>query len=299
MDIISSPESMQAAAQELRRAGRAIGLVPTMGFLHAGHLSLIALARQHLMQDRPAIVLSLFVNPTQFGPNEDFASYPRDFERDRRLCEQAGVDIIFHPAADAMYPGQPTVSVTESALSRGLCGAGRPGHFQGVLTVVAKLFNLVLPDLAVFGQKDAQQLRLIQRMTRALNFPICIVAAPIVREPDGLAMSSRNMRLSPAERRDALCLVRSLQLARRLYRKGEHSADKIIAAMSRLIGETPAAVIDYIQIVDDAGLQPVARLDNAVLIALAVRVGKTRLIDNLMLPDDRLSNLPAATIPER
>ncbi len=185
---------MQSTALELRRAGRPIGLVPTMGFLHAGHLSLVKLARQELAKlasprpaDNPVIVLSLFVNPTQFGPHEDFNHYPRDFERDRMLCEQAGVDIIFYPAAEAMYQESPTVSVHEDVMSRVLCGAIRPGHFRGVLTVVAKLFNLALPDVAVFGQKDAQQLRLIQRMARELNFPVRIIAAPTVRDPDGLA----------------------------------------------------------------------------------------------------------------
>ncbi len=311
MQIITLPEIMQAMALDLRRAERPIGLVPTMGFLHAGHLSLVKLTRQTLAlkrtasipakgllsavkikQGKPLIVLSLFVNPTQFGPNEDFTKYPRNFEQDCRLCEQVGVDIVFHPSPESMYSDNPTVIVDETTLAGGLCGAARPGHFRGVLTVVAKLFNLTLPDVAVFGQKDAQQVRLIRQMARDLNFPVRIISAPIMREPGGLALSSRNTYLSPAERQDALCLVRSLQLARRLYRAGERETEKIMAAMTQVIQVVPTATIDYIQAVDDATLQPVSRLDNAILIALAVRIGKTRLIDNLMLPDDRLCNLP-------
>lgn len=314
MDIITSPEQMQTTALALRRAGRPVGLAPTMGFLHAGHLALVKLARQALAapaspsfapngarigttEDKPAgkpvVILSLFVNPTQFGPNEDFKRYPRNFDNDARLCEQAGVDIVFHPSAEAMYRANSTVFVAESALSKGLCGAARPGHFRGVLTVVAKLFNLALPDVAVFGQKDAQQVRLIRQMVRDLNFPIRIICGPIVREPDGLALSSRNVYLSPAERKDALGLVQSLQLARALYRKGERDAVKIVAAMTDRIRQIPSASIEYIQALDDATLQPVGVLDTAVLIALAVRIGKTRLIDNLMLPDDRLCQVPA------
>jgi pantoate--beta-alanine ligase len=296
MEIITVPEIMQQTALALRRQGRPIGLVPTMGCLHAGHLSLVKLAREVLPASapaaKPAIVLSLFVNPTQFGPSEDFNRYPRTFENDRRLCEQAGVDILFAPAAADMYRDNPTVMVDETALSKALCGARRPGHFRGVLTVVAKLFNLALPDAAVFGQKDAQQLRLIRKMVHDLNFQIRIVPGPTVREPDGLAMSSRNIYLSPEERRDALCLVHALQSARALFRQGERDPEKIIAAMTRVIREVPQAVIDYIEIVDDANLQPVSRLDNAVLIALAVHIGKTRLIDNLMLPDDHLCQVP-------
>ncbi len=297
MRIITSPDALQATALDLRRAGRSIGLVPTMGCLHAGHLSLVGLARRapaaSARRGRRAVILSLFVNPTQFGPGEDFERYPRTFARDCGLCERAGVDIVFHPSPESMYPGEPTVVVEETAMSRGLCGASRPGHFRGVLTVVAKLFNLALPDVAVFGQKDAQQLRLIQRLARDLNFPVRVIPAPIVREPDGLAMSSRNRYLSPAERRRALCLVRALQLARRLYRGGERDADRITAAMAEAIGGTPAVQIDYVRVVDDATLRPVRRIKNPILVALAVRVGKTRLIDNLRLPDDRLCNLPA------
>ena len=288
MNIITSPEDMQKKALALRRAGKRIGLVPTMGFLHEGHLSLVKLARRQA----DVIILSIFVNPTQFGPNEDFGRYPRNFERDCAMCAAAGVDIIFNPAPEAMYPAGYSVYVEENALSKGLCGASRPGHFRGVLTVVAKLFNLTLPDVAVFGQKDAQQARLIQQMARDLNFPAIIVLAPIIREPDGLAMSSRNTYLSPTERREALGLQQALKIARQLYREGEHDAQRIIAAMKAGIERLPSARVDYMAIVDADTLQPVQRVDAPVLVALAVYIGKTRLIDNLTLPEDSLSNLP-------
>jgi pantoate--beta-alanine ligase len=287
MNIITSPLDMQKTALALKRAGKRIGLVPTMGFLHEGHLSLIKLARLKAN----VVVLSIFVNPTQFGPNEDFSRYPRDFERDRALCAAAGVDIIFNPVPETMYPAGYSVFVEETALSKVLCGASRPGHFRGVLTVVAKLFNLTLPDVAVFGQKDAQQARLIQQMACDLNFPVTIVLAPIIRESDGLAKSSRNTYLSPAERREALCLQQALKTARRLYREGERDARRIIATMQVGIEQISSARADYIAIVDRDTLQPVPRLDTPVLVALAVYIGKTRLIDNLTLPDDSLSNL--------
>jgi len=287
MKIITIPEDMQKTALALKRAGKRIGLVPTMGSLHEGHLSLIKLAR--LQAD--VVILSIFVNPTQFGPNEDFSRYPRNFERDSALCEAAGVDIIFNPVPETMYPPRYSVHVEENALSRGLCGAARPGHFRGVLTVVAKLFNLTQADVAVFGQKDAQQARLIQQMARDLNFPATIVVAPIIRESDGLAMSSRNTCLSVEERRGALCLNRALQQARCLYLAGEFDTQRIIAAMKALIEQIPSARVDYVAIVDRNTLQPVKVIKEPVLIALAVRIGKTRLIDNLPLPDDSLSNL--------
>jgi len=288
MNIITQPETMQQTARALRQSGKRIGLAPTMGFLHEGHLSLVKLAR--LQAD--VVVLSIFVNPTQFGPNEDFGRYPRNFERDCALCAAAGVDIIFNPAPEAMYPAGYSVYVEENGLSKGLCGASRPGHFRGVLTVVAKLFNLTQADVAVFGQKDAQQVRLIQQMARDLNFPVTIVLAPIIREADGLAMSSRNTYLSPAERREALCLQQALQTARRLYREGERDARRIITAMKAGIEQIHSARVDYIAIVDRDTLQSAPRLDTPVLVALAVYIGQTRLIDNLILPDDGLSNLP-------
>lgn len=288
MKIITSLEDMQKTALALRRAGKRIGLIPTMGFLHEGHLSLVRLARKQA----DVVILSIFVNPTQFGPNDDFSRYPRDFERDCAMCQAAGIDIIFNPVPGAMYPNSYSVYVEEHVLSKGLCCTSRPGHFRGVLTVVAKLFNLTLPDVAVFGQKDAQQARLIQQMTRDLNFPTTIVLAPIIREADGLAMSSRNTYLSTAERREALCLQQALKTARRFYRQGERDARRIISAMKAGIAQIPSARVDYIAIVDHDTLQRAPRLDTPVLVALAVYIGKTRLIDNLTLPEDGLSNLP-------
>ena len=208
MDIIRSPKEMQCRALELKREGRIVGFVPTMGFLHEGHLSLMRIARKRC----DVLVASIFVNPTQFGPDEDLDAYPRDFGCDESLCEEEGVDLVFYPEPATMYAADASVWVDEVSLSTGLCGAAREGHFRGVCTVVAKLFNLVLPDLAVFGEKDAQQVRIIERMVRDLDFPVEIVRGPIVREPDGLAMSSRNKYLSGQQRKNALCLRRSLDL---------------------------------------------------------------------------------------
>jgi pantoate--beta-alanine ligase len=279
MQIIKSPAEMQQTAFALRAAGKRLGCVPTMGFLHAGHLSLVALARER----SDVVVLTLFVNPTQFGPKEDLAKYPRDFERDATLCRDAGVDILFAPEAGTMYAPDASLYVVEEKLSRGLCGAARPGHFRGVCTVVAKLFNLCLPHVAVFGAKDAQQLRVLRRMTRDLNFPIEIVAGPIIREPDGLAMSSRNVYLSADERQQALVLKRALDEAARLFHAGERATAPLKAAMEQIIAQAPAAKIDYIEIVEDDTLEPVATLAKPALIVLAVFVGKTRLIDNMVL----------------
>ena len=279
MQIIRTPADMQSAARTLRRGGRRIGFVPTMGYLHEGHVSLVRLARAR----SDVVVVSIFVNPTQFGPNEDLAKYPRDFERDEALCREAGTDIVFYPEAQDIYLADHSVYVVEESLSRGLCGATRPGHFRGVATVVAKLFNLVLPDVAVFGEKDGQQLRVIRRMVRDLNFPVEIVAGPTVREPDGLAMSSRNKYLSPEERRQALCLRRALDRAGELVRAGERDAEEIEEAMRQVVAEAPLARVDYVEIVDDATLEPVRVLERPVMAALAVFMGKTRLIDNTVL----------------
>ena len=279
MEIIQSSEGMQRRALELERAGRRIGFVPTMGFLHEGHLSLMRLARKRC----DVLVASIFVNPTQFGPNEDLDAYPRDFARDERLCREVGVDLLFYPAPEEMYAPDASVWVDETALSSGLCGASREGHFRGVCTVVAKLFNLVRPTVAVFGEKDAQQLRVIERMVRDLFFPVEILRGPIVREPDGLAMSSRNKYLSPEERREALCLRRALDRAESLFAAGERSAAVLREAMAQVVGAVPRAEIDYIELVDDESLRPVERIDHPVLAALAVRIGKTRLIDNAVL----------------
>ena len=279
MEIIRTPKEMQSCALELKRAGRRMGFVPTMGFLHEGHLSLMRLARERC----DVLVVSIFVNPTQFGPNEDLEAYPRDFERDEALCEGVGVDMVFYPEAGSMYASDASVWVNETELSRGLCGASREGHFQGVCTVVAKLFNLVLPDLAVFGEKDAQQLRVIERMVRDLDFPVEIVRGAIVREPDGLAMSSRNKYLSAKQRQDALCLRRALDCAEELFAGGERSVSVLRSAMENLIGLVPGFEIDYIEFVDDASLSPVGEVECDTLVALAVKIGNVRLIDNTVL----------------
>jgi pantoate--beta-alanine ligase len=279
MLIIRSVSEMQRMALALRANGKRLGCVPTMGYLHAGHLSLVKLARE---RDN-VVIVTLFVNPTQFGPQEDLAKYPRDFERDAALCREAMVDILFAPEAADMYPDDASIFVTEDNLSRGLCGASRPGHFRGVCTVVAKLLNICQPDVAVFGAKDAQQLRVIRRLVRDLNIPVEIVTGPTIREADGLAMSSRNVYLSADERQQALVLKRALDEAARLFGAGERAAAPLKAAMEKIIATAPAAKIDYVAIVDDETLAPVERLEKPVLIALAVFIGKTRLIDNVVL----------------
>ncbi len=270
---------MQQTALELKRSGKTIGLVPTMGFLHAGHLSLMKIARPEC----DVLAVSIFVNPTQFGPNEDLGAYPRDFERDERLCEGEGVDIVFYPNPDSMYFDDSSVWVDEEQLSIGLCGGSRPGHFRGVCTVVTKLFNLVQPDIAVFGEKDAQQLRVIERMVRDLNVPVKIIRGPIVREADGLAMSSRNKYLDEAQRRDALRLQAALKRAAERVAQGERRVAELRRQMCELITAAPGAEIDYIAFVDDRTLAPVERVTSAVLAAAAVKFGSTRLIDNTVL----------------
>jgi pantoate--beta-alanine ligase len=280
MQVLAPAFEMQQAARDLRARGRRIGFVPTMGNLHEGHLSLVRIAKQHA----DIVVVSIFVNPAQFGPNEDFAAYPRTFEADRVLCEQARVDLVFAPTVTDMYPAGCSVAVTENALSLPLCGAARPGHFAGVCTVVAKLFNIVLPHVAVFGEKDAQQLRVIRRLVRDLHFPVEIVPGPTVREPDGLALSSRNRYLTPGQRPQASCLRRALDECERRFAAGERSPDALVAAMRAVIARAPDARIDYIAIVDDETLQPLAGpIVRPALAALAVRVGSPRLIDNTIL----------------
>lgn len=279
MEILRTVCEMQRRARAIRAEGRRIGFVPTMGYLHEGHLSLVRLARER----SDVVVVSIFVNPTQFGPGEDFERYPRDFERDERLCREAGVDLVFYPSVDEMYAPDASVYVNEDRHTRILCGASRPGHFRGVLTVVAKLFNIVLPDVAVFGQKDAQQLWLIRRMVRDLNFPVEIVAGPTVREPDGLAMSSRNTYLDPASRKDALCLRNALDIAEKMFGSGERDAGKLKRAMGGYLATVPSAQVDYVEIVDWETLEPVERIVRPALAALAVRVAGVRLIDNTLL----------------
>ncbi len=276
MRIIREPGELQRFALETRRSGRRIGLVPTMGFLHRGHASLIDLARQKADE----VVVTLFVNPTQFGPNEDLDRYPRDFEGDVKLCREHGATVLFAPEPGSMYAPGASTWVEETGLTGVLCGASRPGHFRGVTTVVAKLFNLALPDVAVFGRKDAQQLLVIKRMVRDLNFPIEIIAAPLIRDEDGLALSSRNRYLSADERSRALCLSQSLRAARAaLERYGVGVLPDILAAMRHEI-ETAGGRVDYIEAVDSDTLQFPAPGTRELLLALAVYFGATRLIDN-------------------
>jgi len=270
---------MQKTSRSLQRRGKTIAFVPTMGFLHEGHLSLMRAARPRAQ----VLVVSIFVNPAQFGPREDYSRYPRDLKRDLALCREAGADIVFAPAAAAMYPEGYSTYVEETRLSQGLCGARRPGHFRGVATVVLKLFNIVRPDLAVFGIKDYQQARVIRKMVADLNLPIGVVVAPIVREKDGLAMSSRNAYLGPAERTEALCLRRALLRGREMAGAGEKDARKVRSEMERIIRREPSARIDYIEIVREEDLAPVSRIGEGTRGLLAVFVGKTRLIDNLKL----------------
>lgn len=280
MELITTVSAMQSLSRRTRAEGRSIGFVPTMGFLHEGHLSLIKLARS--ISD--VVVVSIFVNPTQFGPNEDLDRYPRDIERDKSLCESYGTDFLFFPPVEEMYVKNASVFVDESDLSAGLCGASREGHFSGVLTVVAKLFNMVAPDIAVFGQKDAQQAAVIKRMVRDLNFPIEIVVAPIVREADGLAMSSRNTFLKPNERQQALWLNKSLLLAESVVEKGENDSCTVETAMRKMLTENaPGVDLEYIAVVDSTSLKPQDTIGAGTLIALAARVGNTRLIDNIIL----------------
>jgi pantoate--beta-alanine ligase len=271
--VIEQVRAMQTWSDEGRREGKRIGLVPTMGCLHEGHLSLIRLARKRT----DGVVVSIFVNPTQFGPAEDFEKYPRTFERDQELVEQAGGAVIFAPNVEEMYPPGFCTRVEVEGLTKGLCGASRPDHLRGVTTVVAKLLCAVKPHVAVFGRKDFQQAAVIRRMVQDLNLDVEIVAAPTVREADGLALSSRNAYLSPKERRDARVLFQSLELARERVRAGEREASGVIEAMKAEILTKPTARIDYIEMVDAESLEPVTRVEGQVLVALAVWIGSTRL----------------------
>ncbi len=282
MQIVEQPSSLQSLALAARSAGRTIALVPTMGNLHEGHLSLVRIARANA----DFVVVSDFVNPTQFGPNEDFDSYPRTFEQDAALCEAEGVDLLFHPVPAAMYAPDASVSLVETDLSRYLCGASRPIHFNGVCTVVAKLFLLAQPHVAVFGEKDAQQLAVIRRMVRDLFFPVKIIPAPISREPDGLARSSRNRYLTPAYRAQAPVLHRSLQSAQDLFDAGERRAAALLDTVQAVLATAPDANVEYATLSDSATLVPLSRnatIAAPVLLALAVRFGTTRLIDNVTL----------------
>ncbi|KHK02392.1 pantoate--beta-alanine ligase [Desulfovibrio sp. TomC] len=277
MDIITEPSALGERAREWTRAGRTVGFVPTMGYLHAGHESLMALARKRA----EVVVASVFVNPTQFGPGEDLEAYPRDPERDAALAKRVGVDVLFTPQAEAMYAPEAATWVEAPSLARHLCGASRPTHFRGVCTVVAKLFLLVRPTVAVFGQKDWQQLAIIRRMNADLGFGVEIVGAPIVRESDGLALSSRNVRLTPAERAEAVGISRGLALAEAMVQSGERDAGRIVAEVrARYATDMPSGVVDYLECVDPAAIEPVAAIAGPVLFAAAVKFAAVRLIDN-------------------
>lgn len=278
---IADPARMRAWSRQTRAAGRRIGLVPTMGFLHEGHLRLVDRARERA----DAVVVSVFVNPIQFGPGEDYAGYPRDPTRDRATLAARGVDCLFGPDASAMYPELPAVRVEPGALADTLCGPRRPGHFAGVLTVVAKLFHLVEPDVAVFGRKDAQQAIVIRRMVADLSFATEIDVAPTVREPDGLAMSSRNTYLTPAERQAAPAIARALDAAHQAFRQGTRDAPALLGVVRETVGREPAIQLEYAEAVDPACLRPVTIADRETIVAVAARVGSARLIDNIVLGD--------------
>jgi pantoate--beta-alanine ligase len=281
MEIIKSIEALRYHLKKSRSAGKSIGFVPTMGFLHEGHLSLMRRAKQ----ENDLVVVSIFVNPTQFGPNEDLATYPRDTRRDSALMQSENVDIAFFPETAEIYPrGFKTYVEVQGPITQVLCGKSRPTHFRGVTTVVAKLFHLVAPDRAYFGQKDAQQVSVIRQMVRDLDFDLQVVVCPIQREADGLAMSSRNTYLSPQQRPEAVILYRSLcEAAQQIHEDGQRSASAVVRSIKKRIGAVPDAVIDYVAVVKADDLTALETLEGEILIALAVTFGKTRLIDNLQI----------------
>ncbi|EEG30700.1 pantoate--beta-alanine ligase [[Clostridium] methylpentosum DSM 5476] len=281
MKVSTTIAEVRSQVKEWKRQGLSVGLVPTMGYLHEGHQSLIARAARE--NDR--VVVSVFVNPIQFGPSEDLESYPRDFERDCTLCEKTGADLVFHPEASEMYAENFCTYVDMDRLTKGLCGASRPVHFRGVCTVVSKLFHIVTPDRAYFGQKDAQQLAVIKRMVRDLSMDVEIVGCPIIREPDGLAKSSRNTYLSPQERRAAVVLSQALAEGRKALAEGERSAQAITGIIRGVLESEPLAQPEYVELVDWETLEPVETADRPVLAAIAVRIGTTRLIDNFVFEE--------------
>ena len=280
MKIVKTIKQIRQAVALQKKNGKKIGFVPTMGALHEGHLSLIRLAKKH----SDFIVVSIFVNPTQFGPKEDYKKYPRDLKKDAALCQSAGADLIFSPAPEEIYPTGFSTYVNVENLTERLCGASRPGHFKGVATVVCKLFNIVQPDAAVFGQKDAQQLAVIRRMTADLDLPVRIIGAPIVRERDGLALSSRNAYLTPEERKQAVALSRALKLAELMVRNGVKDVKVVKAEMIKLLKhDASLGKIDYIEIVDNGNLELVKIIQKNTLVALAVKFPRARSIDNLVI----------------
>ena len=276
MKIVKTVNEIKEQIAKWRREGLTVGLVPTMGYLHEGHASLIAAS----VRDNDRTVVSVFVNPIQFAPNEDLASYPRDINHDSALCEEYGADIIFNPEPSEMYPQGFSTFVDMDVLTKELCGITRPTHFRGVCTVVSKLFNIVTPDRAYFGEKDAQQLAVIRHMVRDLNMNLEIIGCPIVREEDGLAKSSRNTYLSAEERKAALVLSKAIFRGKKMAEDGERDAEKITSAMKELISSEPLAKIDYVKIVDSETMQQVGKIEKPILCAIAVYIGKTRLIDN-------------------
>lgn len=279
MKIVAAADEVREQVREWRREGLSVGLVPTMGYLHEGHKSLIDKA----VEQNDRVVVSVFVNPIQFGPGEDLATYPRDLERDASLCEAAGASLIFHPEKENMYFDDFCTYVDMDGLTKGLCGKTRPTHFRGVCTVVSKLFNIVQPDRAYFGQKDAQQLAVIRRMVRDLNFNLEIIGCPIIREEDGLAKSSRNTYLSSEERKAATILHKGLLRGEQLIQNGERSASAIIGEITRVIESEPLAKIDYVEVVDFDRIEKIDIIEGTVLTAVAVYIGKTRLIDNFII----------------
>ena len=283
MKIIADPREMQAWADQVRRAGETIAFVPTMGFLHDGHLTLMREGRKHATR----LASSLFVNPTQFGPNEDFSRYPRNFDGDCSMMRTVPVDALFAPEPEVMFPPGSQTWVEATEVTKGLCGDHRPGHFRGVTTVVAKLFNIVKPHCALFGEKDYQQLRAIERMVADLNFDLKIIPVPTVREPDGLAMSSRNAYLKADERERALALSRALKAAGEAVRSGARSADELQRIALGVLNQTPGVNVEYVAAVDANTLQPMTTLDRPVVVAIAARVGTTRLIDNMVFSPNR------------
>jgi pantoate--beta-alanine ligase len=282
MQVCDTVSGLRECLAAHRAAGKCIGLVPTMGYLHAGHLSLVQVARRECNM----VVMSIFVNPKQFGPQEDFATYPRDMEGDLRQAREAGVDAVFTPSVEEMYPPGFLTEVIVHELTAPLCGASRPGHFNGVTTVVAKLLNIVGPDRAYFGQKDYQQVTVLRKMATDLCMPLKIITCPTVREPDGLAMSSRNAYLNPAERQAALVLSRALRLAEERLAQGERQGARLAATLRDCITKEPLARIDYVAVCDPQTLREVEQISGTVLVALAVYIGKTRLIDNAVLRVD-------------
>ena len=278
MQIVSTVEEVRKQVKKWREEGLSVGLVPTMGYLHEGHKSLIDKA----VEQNDRVVVSVFVNPIQFGPNEDLATYPRDLERDAALCENAGANLIFHPEPENMYESDFCSFIDMDGLTKGLCGKTRPTHFRGVCTVVGKLFNIVEPDRAYFGQKDAQQLAVIRRMVRDLNFNLEVIGCPIIREDDGLAKSSRNTYLSKEERKAAVILHKALLRGEELVKAGEKSAATVKQAITEIIESEPLAKIDYVDIVNFDNIETIETIDGSILAAVAVYIGKTRLIDNFI-----------------